>query len=105
MATEESLEHQARTRYLGRLGDTTGVDVARVEVSWYWDVDNENGTSTLQEQAGYWLVHASGSEENEHGDKDETIHDTFERLVHEAMEGKRRVLGFHGWEIDDTYAA
>lgn len=99
-ATIRRLEREARERFLGRLGDPAGVNVARVEVSWYWDDPGLGFESTTHEQAGYFLVHATGNEPGV-----ETIYETFDELVSEEMERRRRKLGFHGWETDDTYAA
>lgn len=87
--------------YLGTLGDRSGVNVARVEVSWGWDVDNENGTSSQEIETGYYHVHATG-DEPESQPPDGTIYNVFEDLVHGAMEARRNRLGFHWWEIEDT---
>jgi len=103
---ERRLQREARDVYLGTLGDRTGINVAKVEVSWYWedatDPDHNwpSGISCIAEEAGHYYVHATGEEEDA-----DTIYDTFERLVHEAMDARQKKLSFHGWEIDDISSA
>lgn len=87
--------------FLGTLGDRDGVNVARVEVSWGWDVDHENGTDSQNIWTGYFLVHATGEEpecEGEYG----SIYAVFEEHVATAMEARQKRLGFHWWETEDT---
>jgi len=88
--------------FLGTLGDRSGVNVARVDVVYGWEVDNENGTSSQELHTGWFRVHATGEEpeavEPEYG----TIYNVFERLVEEAMEARQKRVGFHWWETEDT---
>lgn len=79
--------------YMGRLGDPTGVNVARVEVTWYDEERDEVGT-------GFYHVHATGEEPEAKGE-DGTIYNVFENLVHEAMDAKVEAGRFDSWEIED----
>jgi hypothetical protein len=87
--------------FLGTLGDKSGVNVARVDVVYGWDVDNENGTSSQEIHTGYFHVHATGDEPECEGE-DGTIYAVFEKLVDERMTERRSRLGFHWWETEDT---
>ena len=87
--------------FLGTLGDRSGVNVARVDVVYGWEVDNENGTSSQELHTGWFHVHATGDEpecEGEYG----TIYAVFEKHVEEAMEARQKRVGFHWWEVEDT---
>lgn len=89
--TQARLEREARERLLGRLGE--GINVARVEVSWYsWEEPGQ-----IAEQAGYFLVAATG-------DEPDGIYARFEELVCEAMDARMEREGWDGWQIDDLYA-
>ena len=79
--------------YFGTLGDRSGVNVAKVEVSWCY----EDGTV----ETGYFIVHATGSEPEAQGE-DGTIYTVFENHVHEAMQRRQERLGFDSYEIEDT---
>lgn len=81
------------TTYLGTLGDRSGVNVAKVEVSWCWDDSSDI-------HVGYYLVHATGDEPECQGE-DGTIYTVFEDRVHEAMQRRQERLGFDGYEIED----
>ena len=87
--------------FLGTLGDRSGVNVARVDVVYGWDVDFENGTSGQEIHNGFYHVHATGEEPESVGEEG-TIYNVFERLVGEAMDARQRKLGFHWWETEDT---
>lgn len=82
------------TAYLGRLGNREGVNVAKVEVTWYDESNDETGD-------GHYVVHATGDEpecEGEYG----TIYAVFEKLVGAAMDAKVEAGRFDSWEIEDT---
>jgi len=87
--------------FLGTLGDRSGVNVARVDVVYGWDVDFNNGTSGQEIHTGYFHVHATGEEPESVGEEG-TIYNVFERLVGERMDERQRRLGFHWWETEDT---
>lgn len=99
-AEQARLEREARETHLGTLGDTNGVNVARVEVSWLFESPGLGFATDVSEHAGYFIVHATGDEPGI-----ETIYDVFEGLVSEEMERRRTRQGFADWQIDDTYAA
>ena len=84
--------------FLGRLGNREGVNVAKVEVSW-WDEDTD------AEGHGFYVVHAVGDEPEivEMGE-DGTIYAVFEARVHGAMQAKVEAGKFTAWEIDDISA-
>ena len=86
---------------IGTLGDRSGVNVAKVDVVYGWDVDFENGTSGQEIHTGYFHVHATGVEPESVGEEG-TIYNVFERLVEEAMDRRQKTLGFHWWETEDT---
>jgi len=91
-------------RFLGTLGDRSGVNVARVDVVWGWDevsLDGPIGSVDHEVQTGYYHVHATGEEPESQGE-DGTIYAIFEKHVGEAMEARQRRLGFHWWETEDT---
>jgi hypothetical protein len=90
------------TTYLGTLGDRSGVNVAKVEVVWFYDdpglgPDSESSSS----HTGHYIVHATGNEPECQGEYG-TIYNVFEELVHEAMEARRVKLGFADWDTEDT---
>ena len=87
--------------YLGTLGDRAGVNVAKVEVIWFFDdaglgPDSESSSS----HTGHYIVHATGNEPEAQGE-DGTIYTVFEDLVHAAMNDRQRRLGFHDYDIED----
>lgn len=90
-ADERRLEREARDNCLGQIGSTDGVNVARVEVSWYY--------ADGLEEAGHYIVRARGDEYGA-----ETLYDIFDAAVTVAMSARQERLGFEGWQIDDTYA-
>ena len=90
--------------FLGRLGDRDGINVAKVEVSWYYEWQGEHGGAEIEVDHGFYLVHATGDEPECEGE-DGTIYAVFEGLVHGAMEKRQERLGFAGYEIDDISAA
>ena len=92
------------TAYLGTLGDRSGVNVARVEVSWYFDDPGLGHETTTEIGTGYYLVHATGDEPECQGEYG-TIYAVFEDLVHDAMQRRQERLGFASYEIDDTSSA
>lgn len=96
---QRRLENEARENCLGRIGDPAGVNVAKVEVSWY----TETGLA-LYEEAGHYFVHATGNEPECRGEEG-TIYAVFENLVDEAMEAKVEAGDFDGWAIDDISSA
>ena len=98
-ATQARLAREAQTCFLATLGDRDGVNVAKVEVSWYYSWQGEHGGEEREEHAGYFLVHATGDEDVD------SIYETFETLVGAAMEERQARLGFYDWQTDDTYAA
>lgn len=96
----------ASETFLGTLGNREGVNVAKVEVSWYFEDPGLGFETTVEEHFGYFLVHATGDEEcvvedPEYG----TIYTVFENLTHEAMQRRQERQGFAGYEIDDISAA
>lgn len=97
-AVERRLQREAQQNYLGRLGDSSGVNVARVEVSWYKEDPGLGFETELDEHAGYYLVHATG-------DEPDGIYAVFEGLVAEAMDAKVDSHRIDGWSIDDISAA
>ena len=81
--------------YLGTLGNRKGVNVAKVEVAWYDEVNDVMGD-------GFYLVHATGNEPEVTSDPEfGTIYNVFENLVHEAMEAKIEAGKFDSWAIED----
>lgn len=87
--------------YLGTLGDRSGVNVAKVEVSWFYDDPGLGHETKTEVGTGYFVVHATGDEpecEGEYG----TIYAVFEKLVGEAMDARQERLGFASWETEDT---
>lgn len=85
--------------FLGTLGNRAGVNVARVEVSWY-DV-NTDATGD-----GYYLVHATGDEPEVTDDPEfGTIYNVFENLVGESMDAKVEAGRFDTWAIEDISSA
>ena len=87
--------------YLGTLGDRRGVNVAKVEVSWWYDDPGLGHETTTTIETGHFIVHATGDEPECQGDEG-TIYNVFEELVNEAMERRRERLGFASWETEDT---
>lgn len=82
--------------YLGTLGDRSGVNVARVEVSWYDEATDHVGV-------GYYIVHATGNEPEVTDDPEfGTIYNVFENLVGAAMDAKVEAGTFDRWETEDT---
>jgi hypothetical protein len=87
------------TIHLGTLGDRSGINVAKVEVTWY---DEDSDTVFC----GYYFVHATGdepeiAEAGEYG----SIYTVFENRVHEAMQAKQDAGKFDSYEIEDISAA
>ncbi len=105
-AKQRRLSREARENYLGTLGDLRGINVAKVEVSWFWEEGSQDieeqlvGTTYTYEEAGYYLVHATGEEPECEGEEG-TIYAVFEKLVHEAMGKKQDKNLIDGWHIDD----
>lgn len=100
-AVERRLAREASENCLGILGNRIdGVNVARVEVSWYFEDEAFN----LDEHAGHFLVHATGQEPDAISGEG-TIYAVFERLTHAAMDERQQREGFDGWQIDDISAA
>lgn len=86
----------SKPAYLGTLGDRSGVNVARVEVSWY---DEE----TDKVDVGYYIVHARGDEPEVTSDPEfGTIYNVFENLVGAEMDAKVEAGKFTSWETEDT---
>ena len=84
--------------FLGRLGNREGVNVAKVEVSWYDE-------STDTEGDGFYVVHATGDEpEILEAGEDGTIYAVFESLVHGAMQNKVDAGRFDSYSIEDISA-
>ena len=98
-ATQRRLGREARETLLGTLGDRDGINVAKVEVCWWY----ERGLD-LEEHAGFYFVHATGDEPRAQGEEG-TIYNVFEDLVHERMLERQERLGFAGYEINDISAA
>lgn len=90
--------------FLGRLGNRDGVNVAKVEVSWYFDDPGLGHETTTETHTGYYLVHATGFEPEAQGE-DGTIYTVFEDLVHAAMQSRQERLGFASYDLDDISAA
>jgi hypothetical protein len=86
--------------YLGTLGNRNGVNVAKVEVLWYWDDAGLGHVTTTETHTGFYIVHATGDEPEAQGEYG-TIYNVFEDLVHAAMQARQERLGFTGYEIDD----
>lgn len=97
--TSVELNRQARDNRLGTLGDTSGANCAKVEVSWWFDDPGLGYETTVTEHAGHFYVYATGDEPDDH------LYATFDRLTTEAMERRRNKQGFTDWQIDDIYAA
>ena len=86
----------ANPAYLGTLGNREGVNVARVEVSWYDESSDTVGV-------GYYIVHATGDEPEVTSDPEfGTIYNVFENLVGAAMDAKVEAGKFDSWETEDT---
>ena len=84
--------------FLGRLGNREGINVAKVEVSWYDEETDESGQ-------GFYIVHAVGDEpEVVEAGEDGTIYAVFEARVHGAMQDKVENGKFTTWAIDDISA-
>lgn len=99
---ERRLGDEARKTCLGTLGDRSGVNVAKVEVSWCYEDPGLGHFTRIEEHAGHYIVHATGeepmiAEEGEYG----SIYTVFETLVHEAMQARQKRLGFADYAIDD----
>jgi hypothetical protein len=87
--------------FLGRLGNREGINVAKVEVSWYYEGDVGND----RVEHGFYIVHAVGDEPEITAEgEDGTIYAVFEGRVHAAMQERQERLGFAGYEIDDISA-
>lgn len=102
VAVERRLEREATTHFMGTLGNRDGVNVAKVQVSWYTEDPGLGFVTELCESAGYFLVHATG-DPSITGEPD--IYGEFEELVGEAMEKRVRDGRCDGWQIDDVSAA
>ena len=87
--------------YLGTLGNRQGVNVAKVEVVWFYDDPGLGFETKTSTHTGHFIVHATGDEPECQGEYG-TIYNVFDHLVHEAMEARRKRLGFHDYEIEDT---
>jgi len=82
--------------FLGTLGNRAGVNVARVEVSWY-DVETDASGD------GYYIVYATGDEPEVTSDPEfGTIYNVFENLVGASMDAKVEAGRFDTWAIEDT---
>jgi hypothetical protein len=100
---QRRLAREARETFLGTLGDRSGINVARVEVTWFYDnfsVAGPIGFAGVEEHSGHYCVHATGEEPEAQGE-DGSIYTVFEDLVHAAMLERQKRLGFAGYEIDD----
>lgn len=86
--------------FLGTLGDRQGVNVAKVEVSWFKDDPGLGFETTTEVGLGYYIVHATGDEIECEGEEG-TIYAVFERLVAEAMNPKLEAGRFDSWEFED----
>src|SRR5215471_18455211 len=100
-ATERRLEREARETRLGTLGNPNGINVAKVEVCWWYDDAGLGLASTTTEtHAGHFIVAATGNEPECEGE-DGTIYAVFESLTHAAMQARQERLGFAGYDITD----
>lgn len=91
--------------FLGRLGNREGVNVAKVEVFWWFDDVGLTDATTTETHRGFYIVHAVGDEpEIAEAGEFGTIYTVFEGLVHNAMKARQKSLGFDGYEIDDISA-
>jgi len=99
-AIERRLQREASEVCLGTLGDRSGINVAKVEVSWVFEYDD----FSTEEHAGFYYVHATGNEPECEGE-DGTIYAVFENLAHEAMQTRQERLGFADYAIGDISAA
>lgn len=105
-AVERRLQCEAIDNCLGNLGDPKGINVAKVEVSWYSEYASDALSYQIEENAGHYFVSATGDEpmieaEGEFG----SIYTVFETLVHEAMQKKVDAGVIDGYQIDDVSAA
>lgn len=82
---------QFDTRF-GVLGDRTGANVARVEVSVY----SEQHDTT---EYGHYIVYATGDEAE--AQEEGTIYAVFEGLVHERMTERMENGWYTSYEIED----
>lgn len=86
--------------FLGRLGNREGVNVAKVEVTWWFDDPGLGFETSTETHHGHYIVHATGDEDECQGE-DGTIYAVFEGLVHQAMQERQEKLGFASYDIDD----
>jgi len=101
-AVQRRLECEALTHCLGTLG--SGVNVAKVQVSWYFEDPGLGFETGIEEHAGFYFACASGEEPEAQGEEG-TIYAVFENLVNAAMDRRQEKLGFASYAIDDISAA